>query len=125
MENFEKKLNNEENLLNNFREEIKDIQSKEKEEKQDEANYELMSIDPDDLDEKDLEMWQWYKNLNSDNITREDMSRIREYAYSVKKDDSDRDNSSRNNYLTFLSDKIMPIWRKKEVRDLEENKKNK
>ncbi|MBU1177570.1 MAG: hypothetical protein ABIG88_00395 [Patescibacteria group bacterium] len=115
MENFQENLNNE-NSLNDFHEEIKNIQLKEEEKKQDKANPDLMSIDPDDLNERDMEMWQWYKDLSPDNITKSDLFRIREYVYSIK-----NGNSSRNGYFSFLSDKVMGIWGK---RELQNNKKS-
>ncbi len=101
--NFEQPLNQEQ-TLENFQQEIKDLKDKEIEEKGEKAHADLVDTQTEELTEDDMKIWRRYKELTAENITREDINDFNRYRQSINK------KSSRIYFSMFVANKLSALW---------------
>ena len=120
MENFKEQSNIEqEQTLEDFQEEIKNlqIQERQKNEKEIKECSDFTDIIPEQLTENDMKMWSWYQNLkaNPDSITQEDIEKFDEYRGTIDK----KQTPSRESFTMYLANKITSIWSDKKLDDMD------
>ncbi|MBL7155246.1 MAG: hypothetical protein ISS88_01950 [Candidatus Portnoybacteria bacterium] len=106
--------------LEDFQQEIKELQDKELEMKraadkpESVGNPDLLNIEIEKLTPDDMKAWQNYKKLTIDNITEKDIqdfNRYKDLTYSDKE-------SSRGYFAAFLADKLTILWGKKQLKEI-------
>ena len=114
MGNIEKELNIEqEQTLEDFQQEIQELKDKEIKEKSKEANPDLISINQDELSEADFEIWQWAKGLDSENITKDDFTRLNKYRESI----NIKKEPSRDSFAQVLANKFAGLFGYKDIEE--------
>jgi len=88
--------------LENFQQEIQDLKDEEIEEKKEKANPDLINIQVEKLTPEDMKVWQIYKKLTEENITKKDVQNFEEYRESVYSDKE----PARKSFAEFLANKL-------------------
>jgi len=107
--NFEQPLS-QEKALENFKQEIKDLRDKEIEEKDEKANFDLVNIQTEELTKEDMDIWKRYKELTVENISQKDINDFNKYRNSIDK------KSSRSYFCMFLANELFSLWLMKDTK---------
>ncbi len=95
--------------LQKFREEIGRLKT-EREEGRLDGMFELLSINPEDLTLEDAEVWQKVIQQKAENFSKVDLASYQQKIKTSK-------NSSREQFLGLIKNKISPIWTAREMKN--------
>jgi hypothetical protein len=109
----------EQESLEDFQREIKELKDKEIEEKGKGGNTHLVRIQTEELTEDDMRIWQTYKGLTVDSITEKNLKDFRKYRSRIDEEEEE----GRFNFAAVMADRLYSLWGKKELKELQNKEK--
>ncbi len=106
--NFEKEPKIEKQDLENFHQEIRELENKEIREKAEKADPYFTNMEINKLTEEDMNIWHNYKKMTIKNITDEDIQKFEKYREKIAKNDL-----SRQLFAGFLANKLTSLYDRK------------
>ena len=108
MENFQEQPNikQEEQTLEDFQQEFKELQENHQEENREDSNPDLMNVNINKLTMSDLKIWQEYKGLASKKISKEELDNIYGKLEEYRETVDDKKEPERYAFEMFMANKI-------------------